>query len=248
MVGRIVRALRGNTVEVVRPGPRASGITRAVCRPPRVERTTQQAIERLRADVTQISDPYPEPHWPSVAAHFAAASSNPRKLDILAALVRWSAALSILEIGTAYGIGTMALASGQRVPKVVTLDPFEPQASIARRHLERVFGSAVEQIAESKVTAIPRLIERGDRFDFVFHDGGHEGDAYVADFEALLPALAPGAVVVIDDIRWDDDPELRARTVRSRQSCHQGWLEVTRHPNVVTALEIRRSIGVIVLS
>jgi predicted O-methyltransferase YrrM len=36
----------------------------------------------------------------------------------------------------------------------------------------------------------------------VFHDAGHHRDGYIADFNALPPALRPNSVVLMDDIRW----------------------------------------------
>ena len=52
--------------------------------------------------------------------------------------------------------------------------------------------------------ALPRMIESLGPIDFMFHDAGHSKEDYLRDFDTALPVLAPGAVVLIDDIRWED--------------------------------------------
>ena len=48
---------------------------------------------------------------------------------------------------------------------------------------------------------LPRIVKSLKRVDFLFHDAGHSREDYVRDFDAVLPILAPGAVILIDDIR-----------------------------------------------
>ncbi len=79
--------------------------------------------------------------------------------------------------------------------------------------------------------------------DFIFHDGGHSGDAYVRDFQAVVEALAPGGVVIFDDIRWNQplDPRVDPR-------CYEGWREVAAHPRVERAVEIGNELGMVMVS
>ena len=36
--------------------------------------------------------------------------------------------------------------------------------------------------------------------DFMFHDAAHTGDDYIRDFSLIVDTLAPGAVLLVDDI------------------------------------------------
>lgn len=78
--------------------------------------------------------------------------------------------------------------------------------------------------------------------DLLFHDAGHSGEAYVRDFAAALPFLAPGSVALFDDIRWFD-PQL----MTTDPKCYEGWMEVTRHPRVRRAGEIGSEMGIVLL-
>jgi len=64
----------------------------------------------------------------------------------------------------------------------------------------------------------------------------------VADFEAALPHLTPGAAVVFDDIRWEDPFGRRdARTA-------EGWEVVSAHPRVRAKAELGQRYGLLLLS
>jgi predicted O-methyltransferase YrrM len=91
------------------------------------------------------------------------------------------------------------------------------------------------------------VAEMGRAFDLMFHDADHSGDSYVGDFGRVLPVLKPGAVVVFDDIRWQRDASARPLGSSPQMDCHAGWLRVTEHPRVRRAVEVDRSIGIVLL-
>ena len=244
--GRLIRKLLPPSVAVIESGPVVLAIAKAAKRAPRLDRNTSAALDVVAADVRQMIDP--EPIYGTVAAHFAASSSSRSRLALLAHLVRLVDAASILEIGTAYGMSAIAMGKAQRRPALVTMDLSEPQISISRRHLAAAFPTGgVEQIAGDKSEIIPRLVQEGRKFDFVFHDGGHDGDAYVRDFASILPCLQGDSLFLIDDIEWDRTPSVRARTSRSKRTCYEGWREVAQHDRVGGAIEINKQLGIIVV-
>ena len=141
----------------------------------------------------------------------------------MAHLVRLVDATSILEIGTAYGMSTIAMGKAQRRPALVTMDLSEPQISISRRHLAAALpAGGVEQIAGTSRRSYRASCGRVGSSTSYFHDGGHEGDAYVRDFAGLLPCLQGNSLFLIDDIAWDRTPDVRARTSRSKRTCYEG--------------------------
>ncbi|HEX8640491.1 MAG TPA: class I SAM-dependent methyltransferase [Allosphingosinicella sp.] len=204
---------------------------------------------RIEERMTRLDDPHPDPKFTTVAAHYMASSSWAWKLAILERLVEHIHARSILEIGTAYGGSAVAMALAQDEPKLVTIDFFGPQAKLGPENIRTAVPSGVECITEDKNVAIPRLIGEGRQFDFVFHDGGHNGDAYVKEFGIIAPALLPGSIFIFDDITWDDNPGNRDVTRKwSRRTCREGWLELLEHPRVEGAVVAKGSIGILLLS
>lgn len=49
---------------------------------------------------------------------------------------------------------------------------------------------------------LPRVLREGWKWDLVYLDGHHSGEVLLSQWEDVIPHVAPGGVVVIDDIRW----------------------------------------------
>ena len=122
-----------------------------------------------------------------------------RVLTILAAGRR-----AIVEVGTAYGYSTLCMALGQpRDGRIVTIDPDRSrtdkarvwwrQAGIADERIVVVSRPALEAFAASE-TAL------AGPFDMAFIDALKP--EYGAYLDALRPRLAPGAIVVADNVLW----------------------------------------------
>ena len=191
-------------------------------------------------------DYHADPVYPTIALHFAKASSGDAKLALLQQLVGYRGAKHVLELGTAYGLSSIAMAKTKERPQIVSIEFAEPQATLGPENLRTVDVDSVECIHADKIEALPRLAAEGRRFDFVFHDGGHTGDFYVSDFALIAPMLEPESIYVIDDIIWDDRPEIRALTEpRSRRTCFEGWQELLTDPKVDGALVINRNVGIL---
>jgi caffeoyl-CoA O-methyltransferase len=109
----------------------------------------------------------------------------------------------IVEIGTAIGYSTLCLALGQGAGTIVTIDPdidrttraraFWRQAGIADDRIEVINGPALGAFAASDA----RL---AGPFDLAFIDALK--DEYPAYAEALRPRLAPGGLLIADNVLW----------------------------------------------
>jgi predicted O-methyltransferase YrrM len=206
--------------------------------PTRIARELADAGDRVRGR----RDPFVRRHRAGdVGLHSAAASSGGTQSRMLAAVVRVTAARRIIEIGTAYGLGTlsMARAAGPNA-QIVTLERSEPQLSIARQTLAgepnvHVIGAiaaeAIEEVAD----------HLGGPANLLFHDGGHSREGYISDFAVYEPLLALGATVVFDDIHWVD----RHSAIDPRT--YEGWREVASHERVRAAWEIDGNWGLLLL-
>jgi predicted O-methyltransferase YrrM len=118
-------------------------------------------------------------------------------LLLLATAIR---ATRVLEIGTLAGYSTINLARGVgNDGRVVTLE-YEPKhAEVARENLARAgVGDRVEVIVGAALDTLPRLADRGDRFDLIFIDADKENN--VGYVEWAIKLGAPGSVIVVDNI------------------------------------------------
>lgn len=182
-----------------------------------------------------------------VAWHFARSSSNMPTGRVMAAAVRFMRPDRCLEIGTAYGFSAAVIASAlERVSpqgRLLTIEVGEVQYRLASALLKGEFGDRVIcRMGNSRDVLGPAAAEMAP-IGFVFHDGGHSEENYVRDFETMLDALAPGGVVMFDDIRWHDRdrPEANPR-------CYEGWRRVVAHSRVERAIEVGPKLGLLMVS
>ncbi|HEX3918374.1 MAG TPA: DUF1442 domain-containing protein [Caulobacteraceae bacterium] len=123
---------------------------------------------------------------------------GPHTGALLNTLVKDAGAKRILEIGSSYGYSTVWLAEAARATggKVVSLDVAAKKQAYGREMLEKAGLSAfVEFRTGDALELIPQL-EHG--IDFVLLDCWK--DVYVPCLERFHPKLAPGAVVVADNM------------------------------------------------
>jgi caffeoyl-CoA O-methyltransferase len=110
----------------------------------------------------------------------------------------------IVEVGTAYGYSTLWLALGQPPDgTIVTIDPDRDRTDLARgwwRHA----GIADERIIVVNAPALDAFAADDPAlagpFDLAFIDALKP--QYQGYLEAIVPRLAPGALVVADNVLW----------------------------------------------
>lgn len=90
---------------------------------------------------------------------------------------------------------------------------------------------------------LPELTKSLKQIDFLFHDCGHSRADYVNDFNNVVEILSPGAVVLFDDIRWEDP-----RNPSANLDTYGGWATVASHPRVRQAVEIDDSLGLLLIA
>jgi predicted O-methyltransferase YrrM len=104
----------------------------------------------------------------------------------------------ILELGTSYGYSTLYLAEAAKAKggKVTTLDVADYKQSYAAEALGRAGLRDVVQFRAGDALQIIPTLEDG--FDLVFLDIWK--DLYVPALDLFYPKLAPGAVIVADNM------------------------------------------------
>ena len=126
---------------------------------------------------------------------------GPHEGALLAMLVRLTGARRILEIGCFTGYSALCMAEAlPRNGRLTTCEIKPEHAEIAQsffnrsphgRKIKLRLGPALETLAGLPTSA---------RFDFVFLDADKEN--YVNYYEAVLPRLRPGGMIVADNVLW----------------------------------------------
>jgi caffeoyl-CoA O-methyltransferase len=124
---------------------------------------------------------------------------SPASGRLLRVLVTAMAPKRVLEIGTAIGFSTLWMASGLPAGgRIDTIDPDRSRTDRARRYWLRAgVTDRVRVINEPALRVLPRLAP-GIQFAFI--------DAikteYLAYLDALLPKMAPGGMITVDNVLW----------------------------------------------
>jgi caffeoyl-CoA O-methyltransferase len=117
----------------------------------------------------------------------------------LRTLVRTTGAKRVLEIGTFTGYSALAMAEG--LPddgEIITCDVDAETTAIAQAHWDKSpHGKKIELHLGPAMETIEAL---DGPFDIVFIDADKE--SYIDYWEACIPKLRPGGLVVVDNVLW----------------------------------------------
>lgn len=126
---------------------------------------------------------------------------GPHEGALLALLVRLAGARRILEIGTFTGYSALCMA--QALPKtgrLVTCEIDPRHADIAQSFFDRSRHGRKITIRRGPALQTLADLPRATNFDFVFLDADKEN--YVNYYEAVLPRLRSGGLIVADNVLW----------------------------------------------
>ena len=143
-----------------------------------------------------------------VAEVYRRAATGPAWGRFLFGLVRGLRPRRVLELGTNLGVGAAHLAAAlalndaehpaEAPGQLVTLEGAPALAALAGAHLAELgHGRRVEVVVGPFAETLPRV---AGPVDLVFVDGHHEPEAALGYLDVVSGALAPGAVVVLDDV------------------------------------------------
>jgi caffeoyl-CoA O-methyltransferase len=129
-------------------------------------------------------------------------------------LVHLSGARRVLEIGTFTGYSALAMAAALPPDGTIVTCEIDPEtAAVARRHFDA--SPWGDRIRLRVGRALDTLATLDGPFDLVFVDADKEN--YRNYYEAVLPLLADGGVIAVDNVLWqgrvldpsDDSPSTR---------------------------------------
>jgi predicted O-methyltransferase YrrM len=124
---------------------------------------------------------------------------EPPTAELLAVLVRSASARRVLEIGTSNGYSTIWLADAVEATggRLVSLEIDPARTALARENLARAgLASAADLRTQDAGEALRSFADT--EWELIFLDS--ERDAYVAYWPDLARVLAPGGLLVVDNV------------------------------------------------
>ena len=138
------------------------------------------------------------------------------EVRVICDLIKARRLSKLLEVGMANGSSSVAMLrtlSENGEGSLTSIDPYQfaPVGSVKNDNDDGYFGEGVANVersgfahmhtlmAEPDYTALPRLVERGEKFDFVFVDGYHSFDFAFVDFFFADLLLSVGGVIAFHD-------------------------------------------------
>ena len=142
--------------------------------------------------------------------------------QFLQTIVRAAGAKRILELGTFTGYSSISMALALPADgRVITCDVNEETTAIARRYAEE--AGVAERIEYRLGPALDTIAQLDGEFDLVFIDADKPN--YLNYYEATLPKLAAGGLMILDNTLWsgrvadaneDDESTQAIREVNDR--------------------------------
>ncbi len=135
-------------------------------------------------------------------------------------LVKTGGARAIVEVGTSYGYSALWLGEAARATggKVFSFDVHQGKQDYARKALAQAgVADFVEFILGD---AHQRIAEMSEPIEFALID--HWKYLYLGCFDVLLPKLAPGAIIVADNVTYPPDTEGHIQAYRDRVAATPG--------------------------
>jgi predicted O-methyltransferase YrrM len=192
-----------------------------------LKNTDFERIENRRSILLQDSNPLPSVVFGagskkkrtnrSVSDITRIASVNDRYGRLLYRLARYYTPSHIIELGTAAGISTQYLATGNPHAEVITVEGNPDLAEVASRNFRINHIKNITVINSSFDDVLPQLTRYIGPGDIVYIDGNHTAEATWRYYSAFT-AVGKNPILIFDDINWSQDMRSVWKKIRSHAS------------------------------
>jgi predicted O-methyltransferase YrrM len=152
-------------------------------------------------------------------------SQSKHESRLLVRIVKYFKPETILEFGTATGLGSMALALGNPRAKVISMEGCASIASVAENQFRRNEIENIELIIGNFNNVLPEVLEKVTSLDLVFFDGNHRKIPTLDYFNHCLTKAGEKSIFIFDDIHWSAEME-------------EAWKEIQQHASVTLSLDL----------
>lgn len=174
----------------------------------RIEARRSQLEETLSGEIVETSYRH-EIGKMDAAEVCEAVSSDLTACALLYSLIKIRHPKNILELGSAFGLGSLSVALAIADSPASTLDGIEYEswrADLAQSSIVEILAGRGKIHPGRIEDVLPLLIEHPNRcFDFAFVDAMHTCEATVGYHNLLRDAMPKGGLAIYDDINWSYD-------------------------------------------
>lgn len=152
-------------------------------------------------------------------------SSKPKKYgQLLFRLANYLEINNAIELGTSFGISTLYIKKARRKADVYTIEGSKNILKIAENNF-KYLKENIKTIEGNIDYALPSLLKKIEKIDFVFLDGNHKYEATLNYFNLLLQKIHNKTIFVLDDIYWSEEMT-------------KAWNEIKENKKVTTTIDI----------
>ena len=137
----------------------------------------------------------------TISAIFKMSSSKGKYGELLYRLSKHYQPKKILEFGTSLGVGSTYFSLGSTESNLTTVEACKNTRSVALKNL--IDFTSIESIEGTFVDYLNEL-PKDAKFDMIFIDGHHDGDALIQYLDQLQIHSHDDTIFILDDIRWSD--------------------------------------------
>lgn len=131
--------------------------------------------------------------------------------------------VNILELGTSVGLGTAALAMGNREANIKTLEGCPSTSHIAQEMFEKYKLNNISIKTGDFKKTLPETL-KDQSFDMIYFDGNHQKEPTLEYFNLCLSNKSNQSVFIFDDIHWSKE-------------MNEAWNEIKNHPESVVTID-----------
>lgn len=156
----------------------------------------------------------------------AKSSLKPKKYSrLLFRMVNYYQPLTIIELGTSFGITSSYLASGNKNAQLITMEGANEIANVAQQTFKRLNIDNIQIIRGDFTNTINTTLNSLQKIDFAFIDGNHRKEPTIDYFEKLLSKIDESSVLIFDDIHWSSEME-------------EAWRYIQQNKNVTLTIDL----------
>jgi len=134
-------------------------------------------------------------------------SHKKKELQLLYRLVKYYQPQNILEFGTAAGISSLYLKSGNPDSKMITMEGCANLASRSEESFKELGFNNIDIAIGNFDNGLKNVLKKFSTLDFVFFDGNHRKDPTVSYFNKCAQLSNENSIFVFDDIHWSKGME-----------------------------------------
>jgi predicted O-methyltransferase YrrM len=139
-------------------------------------------------------------------------SISRKRARLMIRLVDYLSVTKALELGTSIGLGSISMAGSGKV-NLITIEACPKTSEFAQSQFETLNLTKINSVNSSFSQKLSQLNSE-DKFDLVFIDGHHDGEATLQYFEHLLKHKHNDTLFIFDDIHWSPSMEMAWESIK----------------------------------